>query len=224
MIELKEVSLEYQNGTLALNNINLHIGVGELVYITGPSGSGKTSLLKLLMGMEYPTSGTVTVMGKSLNKAKPRKIRGIRKKIGPVLQEVKLIPGRTAMENVLMGVRFLNFSWAEKKASSAAAIETVGLSHKAYNMVENLSLGELQRVVLARAIARKPALIIADEPTGNLDHDNAVNIFNILSSLQQQNKTVIAATHATHLFESKKNITIIHMDQGNISIEKRGDV
>lgn len=221
MIELKEVSLEYQNGILALKDINLHIGQGELVYIAGPSGSGKTSLLKLLMGMENPTAGTVTVLGKSLTNAKPRKISRIRRKIGPVFQDLKLIPGRTALENVLMGVRFLNFSWAKKNENALIAIERVGLAHKAYSMVENLSLGELQRVALARAIAREPKIIIADEPTANLDHDNAVNIFNILSSLKNQNITVIVATHATHLFDPKENFTLIRMDQGSISIEKR---
>ena len=155
MIELKEVSLEYQNGTLALKDINLHIGQGELVYIAGPSGSGKTSLLKLLMGMENPTAGTVTVLGKSLTNAKPRKISRIRRKIGPVFQDLKLIPGRSALENVLMGVRFLNFSWAKKNENALIAIERVGLSHKAYSMVENLSLGEL-RVVL-QELSRGPS-------------------------------------------------------------------
>lgn len=224
MIELKGVSLKYQNGTLALDNIDLHIQQGELVYIIGPSGSGKTSLLKLLMGMEYPTEGTVRVMGQDLNVAKPRKIRAIRQNIGPVFQELKLIRGRTTSENVLMAIRFLPLSMHEKKANAATAIEKVGLSHKAYTMVEDLSLGEQQRVALARAMARNPKLIIADEPTGNLDQDNAVNIFNLLTSFHQQNMTIIVATHATHLIESQKNATIIRMDQATISVEKRGDV
>lgn len=223
MIELKEVSLRYQDGTLALNNLNFEIGIGELVYITGPSGSGKTSLLKLLMGMMLPTSGTVKVMGQSISEAKPRLIRSMRKKIGPVFQEIKLVPGRSSMENVLMGIRFLNFSRKKMRENAALALGNVGLSHKAQSMVENLSWGESQRVAIARAIARNPGLIIADEPTGNLDHDNAVNILNILSSFQKQNTTVIVATHATHLIEHEKNITIIRMLGGNASIEKRGE-
>ncbi|MGI6086119.1 MAG: cell division ATP-binding protein FtsE [Acetivibrionales bacterium] len=223
MIEVKEVSLRYQDGTLALNNIDLIIGKGELAYITGPSGSGKTSLLKLLMGMEYPTSGTVKVLGKSLWEVKPEDIRRMRRRVGPVFQELKLVPGRSAMENVLMGIRFLDFSRKEMRENAAHALEKVGLSHKAHSTVENLSWGEAQRVAIARAIARKPELILADEPTGNLDHDNAVNILNILASFRQNNTSVIVATHATHLIENQKNFTIIQMDHGTVSVEKRGD-
>lgn len=223
MIEAKEVSLRYRDGTLALNNINLTIGEGEIVYITGPSGSGKTSLLKLILGMELPTSGTVKVMGKQISGEKTEELRSLRKKIGPVFQELKLVPGRSAIENVMMGIRFLDFSRQEIKKNAADALEKVGLSHKAHSMVENLSWGEAQRVSIARAIARNPGLILADEPTGNLDHDNAINILNILTSFRQKNTSVVVATHATHLIENQKNITIIRVNQGNISIEKRGD-
>ncbi|NLO98689.1 MAG: ATP-binding cassette domain-containing protein [Clostridiaceae bacterium] len=222
MIEVKDVSLRYRDGTLALNNINLTIGESELVYLTGPSGSGKTSLLKLIMGMEYPTSGIVRVMGQSIPEEKPEDLRNMRKRIGPVFQELKLVPGRSAMENVLMGIRFLDFSRQEIKENAADALEKVGLAHKADSMVENLSWGEAQRVAIARAIARKPGLILADEPTGNLDHDNAVNILNILASFRQKNTSVIVATHATHLIENQRNITIIRMSGGNLTVEKRG--
>ena len=204
MIEAKEVSLRYRDGTLALNNINLTIGEGEIVYITGPSGSGKTSLLKLILGMELPTSGTVKVMGKQISGEKTEELRSLRKKIGPVFQELKLVPGRSAIENVMMGIRFLDFSRQEIKKNAADALEKVGLSHKAHSMVENLSWGEAQRVSIARAIARNPGLILADEPTGNLDHDNAVNILNILTSFRQKNTSVVVATHATHLIENQK--------------------
>lgn len=222
MIEVKDVSLRYRDGTLALNNINLIIGESELVYLIGPSGSGKTSLLKLIMGMEYPTSGIVRVMGQSIPEEKPEDLRNMRKRIGPVFQELKLVPGRSAMENVLMGIRFLDFSRQEIKENAADALEKVGLAHKANSMVENLSWGEAQRVAIARAIARKPGLILADEPTGNLDHDNAVNILNILASFRQKNTSVIVATHATHLIENQRNITIIRMSSGNLTVEKRG--
>jgi cell division transport system ATP-binding protein len=146
----------------------------------------------------------------------------MRKRIGPVFQELKLVPGRSAMENVLMGIRFLDFSRQEIKENAADALEKVGLAHKADSMVENLSWGEAQRVAIARAIARKPGLILADEPTGNLDHDNAVNILNILASFRQKNTSVIVATHATHLIENQRNITIIRMSGGNLTVEKRG--
>ena len=223
MIEVKEVFLRYRDGTLALNNIDLTIGNSELVYLTGPSGSGKTSLLKLIMGMEYPTLGTVKVMGQVISGEKSEDLRNMRKRIGPVFQELKLVPGRSAMDNVLMGIRFLDLTRQEIKENAEDALEKVGLSHKAHSMVENLSWGEAQRVAIARAIARKPRLILADEPTGNLDHDNAINILNILASFRQRNTSVVVATHATHLIENQRNITIIRMDQGNISVDKRGD-
>ncbi|HBR02821.1 MAG TPA: ABC transporter [Ruminiclostridium sp.] len=223
MIEVKGVSLRYPDGTLALKELDLTIKEGELVYITGPSGSGKTSLLKLLMGMEYPTLGSVKVLGQPIVNGEFGGIRNIRKRIGPVFQELKLVPGRNALENVMMGIRFLDFSRREMKENSVVALEKVGLGHKALSPVENLSWGEAQRVAIARAIARKPGLILADEPTGNLDHDNAVNILNILSSFQQQNTSVVITTHATHLIENQRNITIVHMNNGVISVEKRGD-
>lgn len=216
MIDIKGVKLKYPDGTLALDDINLQVKDGELVYITGASGAGKTSLLKLIMGMETPTEGTVDVLGHRISEGNIKDIRVVRQRVGPVLQEIKLVQGRTATENVMMGIRFLGFSKRELKANASDALMKVGLLHKAYSMVENLSWGEAQRVAIARAMARNPAIIIADEPTGNLDHDNAVNIFNILSSFQRQGTAVIIATHATHLIENQKNITLIQMEMGKI--------
>jgi len=221
MIEAKDVSLKYQEGTLALQNVNLEIKPGELVFITGPSGSGKTSLLKLIMGMEYPTSGSLTVFGQPMTKRRGRRIRRLRKKVGPVFQEFQLIEGRTAMENVMIGMRFLGKRPRKMKDDAKNALTRVGLIHKAKSMVENLSWGEAQRVAIARAVARKPALILADEPTGNLDHDNALNILALLTSFRDQNTAVIITTHATHLIENYENATFIHVDKGNITVERR---
>jgi len=221
MIEAKDVSLKYQEGTLALQNVNLEIKPGELVFITGPSGSGKTSLLKLIMGMEYPTSGSLKVFGQPMTKRRGRRIRRLRKKVGPVFQEFQLIEGRTAIENVMIGMRFLGKTPRKMKEDAKNALTRVGLIHKAKSMVENLSWGEAQRVAIARAVARKPALILADEPTGNLDHDNALNILALLTSFRDQNTAVIITTHATHLIENYENATFIHVDKGNITVERR---
>jgi cell division transport system ATP-binding protein len=220
MIEAKNVSLIYPDGTQALKNINLTIKPGELVYITGPSGSGKTSLLKLFMGMEYVTDGKLIVLGQTMEKGKNGGIHKLRKVIGPVFQEFKLIEGRTALENVMMGMRFLGRSPKKIKVEAENALRRVGLEHKTHTRVERLSWGEAQRVAIARAVARKPALILADEPTGNLDQDNALNILHILTSFKDSNIAVVITTHATHLIDGDENATFVRVNSGVITIEK----
>ena len=221
MIDATDVSLRYQDNTLALSEVNLEVKQGELVYITGPSGSGKTSLLKLLMGMEYPTSGTLTILGQQIRRNEYRRIRKLRRRIGPVFQEFKLIEGRTALENVMTGMRFLGIKPGRMKEEAFAALDRVGLGHKKYSLVENLSWGEAQRVAIARAVARKPSIILADEPTGNLDHDNAMNIIELLRSFKDIDTTVIITTHATHLIENQQDATFVHVEAGKITVERR---
>lgn len=220
MIEANEVSLVYKDGTQALKNINITIKPGDLVYITGPSGSGKTSFLKLLIGMEYPTSGSLKVFGKTIKKGHGRRIRKMRKKIGPVFQEFRLIEKRTALENVMIGMRFLGISPKKMKTEAINALKKVGLEHKIRTKVENLSWGESQRVAIARAVARKPKLLLADEPTGNLDHDNAINILKLLNSFRDDQTAVIITTHATHLIQDQKDATYIRVNKGEFTIEQ----
>lgn len=220
MIEVKDVSLIYPDGTKALKKISLDIKPGELVYITGPSGSGKTSLLKLLIGMEYASEGELRVLNEIMNKGNEHRIRKLRKMIGPVFQEFKLIEGRTAQENVMMGMRFLGFAPKRMREDAEDALRRVGLGHKLHTHVENLSWGEAQRVAIARAVARKPVLILADEPTGNLDHDNALNILELLTSFKDSNTAVVITTHATHLIEGAKNATFIRVNSGEITVQR----
>ena len=222
VIEAKDVSLIYSDGTVALKDVNLNVGPGEIVYITGPSGSGKTSLLKLVMGIEYPTKGHLKVMNQDMLKEQASNIRRLRRNMGPVFQEFKLIKGRTALENVILGMRFLGLSPSRIKEDANNALEKVGLGHKKLSLVEKLSWGESQRVAIARAVARKPALILADEPTGNLDLDNALNILEILTSLRDERTSVIITTHATHLIEDAEEGKFIRVDGGNIRLERRG--
>lgn len=222
MIISENVSLIYPDKTQALFDVNLEIKPGELVYITGPSGSGKTSFLKLLMGMEFPTSGSLSVLGETINKSNYGNIQNLRRKIGPVFQEFKLIQGRTALENVMMGMRFLGIKPKLMKEQAHEALEKVGLGHKKYSKVENLSWGESQRVAIARAVARKPLLILADEPTGNLDYDNAINILKLLKSFREEDITVIITTHATHLINNEKDAMFINVYKGRITAERKG--
>lgn len=220
MIIVKDVSLIYPDGTKALKNVDLDIKPGELVYITGPSGSGKTSLLKLILGMEYPTTGSVTVLGNSIKKNNTSKIRKVRKSIGPVFQEFKLIEGRTAFENVMIGMRILGISPKQMKLRAGEALEKVGLGHKKLSKVENLSWGESQRVAIARAVARKPSIILADEPTGNLDYDNAINILGLLKTFIDKDTAIIITTHATHLIKDDKDAIFIRVDNGKVDVER----
>ncbi|HHX75201.1 MAG TPA: ATP-binding cassette domain-containing protein [Firmicutes bacterium] len=215
MIAAKNVSLQYPDGTMALRNINLTVEPGELVYITGPSGSGKTSLLKLLMAMEFPTAGTLEILGHSYSKGQTGPIRRLRRVLGPVFQDFKLIKGRTALENIMLGMRFLGTPSSEMKKAAAAALARVGLEKKAATPVENLSWGECQRISIARALARKPLLILADEPTGNLDRGNALNILELLTGCTDGQTAVIITTHATHLIPEKQN-RIIRLNSGVI--------
>lgn len=192
-----------------------------MVYITGPSGSGKTSFLKLLMGIEYPTTGSLKVLEQPITNGQTTEIRQLRRSIGPVFQEFQLLKGRTAMDNVILGMRFLDFPKGQLKEDARNALEKVGLEQKAFSLVENLSLGEQQRVAIARAVARQPAIILADEPTGNLDKDNALNILELLASFQDNKTTVIVSTHVTHLLISGKNTSLLTIDKGNMRREGR---
>lgn len=223
MIRANNVSLTYRDGTVALRDVNLEVKEGEFVYIVGPSGSGKTSLLKLLMGIEFPSSGSLFVMDQPMIKNEMRNIRRLRRSIGPVFQEFRLISGRTALENVLMGMRFLDIPKRQMVDNAKNALIKVGLEHKASAMVDKLSYGEAQRVAIARALARKPRLILADEPTGNLDYDNAINIMNLLYTLKDKNTTVLVTTHATHLIHNYDEASIIRVESGRIRVEHRGE-
>ena len=220
IIKASDVSLVYRDGTKALSNVNIEIMPGELVYITGPSGSGKTSLLKLLMGMEYPSSGSLKVMGVDIKKGHSRKIQEMRRNIGPIFQEFKLIEGRTTLENVCMGMRFLGIKPSRIKEEAINALIRVGLENKIHSKVDNLSWGQAQRVAIARAVVRKPKILLADEPTGNLDHENAVSMLRLLSSFCDSNTTVVITTHATHLIENQINATYIQVNKGELTVSK----
>ncbi|NLK68956.1 MAG: ATP-binding cassette domain-containing protein [Clostridiaceae bacterium] len=223
MIQAKDISLQYADGTMGLYNSDFTVKAGEFIYIVGPSGSGKTSLLKLLMGIEFPSTGSLYVMGQAIRKRELKKIRNMRRHIGPIFQEFKLIQGRTAYENVIMGMRFLDIPKRQMKLNAKDALERVGLENKSSVLVERLSFGEAQRVAIARAIARKPALILADEPTGNLDQDNAINIMDLLNSIKDKNTTVLVTTHATHLIDNYPNASLIRIEKGRVTIERRGE-
>lgn len=216
-IELEDICLKYPDGTYGLNNVDIKVKKGDLIYLVGESGSGKTSLLKLLLGIEYKTSGKLRVLGEDLSRDNKDNIRKIRQSIGPVFQEFKLIKGRTAMENIIMGIRFLDIGIKDSREYAEEIMSKVGLSNKKESLVENLSYGERQRVAIARAIIRKPKIILADEPTGNLDKKNAINILNLFTELKDEKTTIIITTHATDLIEKREKSIIYNMNNGKLT-------
>lgn len=218
MIEAKNLNLIYKDGTHGVTDVNLLIPQGKLAYITGASGSGKTSFIKLLLGIEKPSSGSLDVIGYSMEKISSRQLRSLRQQIGPIFQDFKLLNGRTVYDNVLVGLRFLDFTDEMTHELSLNAMEKVGLSHKVHAPVENLSYGERQRVAIARAVARKPRLIIADEPTGNLDMKNALIVLDLLKSFRSKDTSVIITTHALSLIEDEKDAIHIHVKDTKMSV------
>ncbi len=222
MISARGVSLIYPDGTVALKNIDLEVSTGELICLIGPSGSGKTSLLKLLMGVLPPTVGELHVLGENLNETAKQNIRAIRRLMGPVFQDFKLMSGRTVWENVILGMQIIGTAPDKMKQDAAATLARVGLENKSSSLIENLSWGERQRVTIARAVVRSPRLILADEPTGNLDHDNAVNILELLSSFVDKETSVIITTHALHLINKKHTYRIFKLHQGEMIEYGRG--
>ncbi|NLM06579.1 MAG: ATP-binding cassette domain-containing protein [Tissierellia bacterium] len=216
MIETKNLNFYYKDGTLGVSDVNLNIGEGEKVFITGESGSGKSTFLKLILGIVKPSEGEFTVLGRDMNKLSKGELRLLRTEIGPVFQEFRLIKGRTALENVAISLRFTDVKKKDIYTRSKDFLTRVGLEEKMKTLVDNLSYGQLQRVAVARALARNPKLLIADEPTGNLDHDNAINTIKLLTDLKEDHQTVIITTHQTGLIPTDGDIRRLTVKRGQI--------
>lgn len=198
-VALHNVSKTYRNGSRALINVNLQIHKGDFLFITGPSGSGKSTLLKLLYGQERPTEGIVTVEGSALNRLKGNQLAMMRRRIGIVFQDYKLIPRRTVAENVAFVLWAQGYTRKEIHRRLWPTLKMVGLQDKAQCFPNELSGGEQQRVSIARAVVGTPPLLLADEPTGNLDSENSLQVIKILKKLNSIGITVIVTTHNEHL-------------------------
>lgn len=195
MIELKNVIKKYPNGITALKGIDLSIDQGEFVYIVGTSGSGKSTLIKTLYREEKVTSGIIKVNEYDLVRMKDRRVPYLRRELGVVFQDYRLLPRLTAYENVAYAMEVIEKRPEEIKTRVIEVLEMVGLKDKIRRYPNELSGGEQQRVAIARAITNKPSVLIADEPTGNLDPDTSDEIMEIIERINQQNTTVIMATH-----------------------------
>jgi cell division transport system ATP-binding protein len=199
IIQLKQVTKIYSNGCRALAQVDLQVKRGDFLFITGASGSGKSTLLKLLYGEESATQGEVVVNGSALSDLRGDRLAQLRRQIGIVFQDYKLIPRRTVSENVAFVLWAQGFTRKEIQRRLEPALKMVGLQHKANCFPDELSGGEQQRVSIARAVVNTPPLLLADEPTGNLDPDNAWQVIKILRKLNAIGITVVVTTHDEQL-------------------------
>ena len=212
-IELKDVYKVYKNGVTGLAGVNLKIKKGDFVFIIGHTASGKSTLIKLLYREEKPTKGSVTVGGINVAKLRNSKIYKLRRKIGIVFQDYKLLPKLTVYENVAYPLESYGLSSAEIRPLVLAALEQVGLSHKVRSFPYELSGGEQQRVCIARAIVNKPKLLLYDEPTGNLDPDTSKEIMDVINKINKElGTTVVMATHDKDIVNRMKKRVVVIKD------------
>ncbi|OUP69185.1 cell division ATP-binding protein FtsE [Anaerotruncus colihominis] len=221
MIEFVNVSKVYKNtGTHALNNFSLSVDRGEFVFVVGPSGAGKSTFIKLMMREEKPSSGEVYVNGQNLVRMKRRKVPYYRRTLGVVFQDFRLIPNMNVYDNVAFALRVTNVSGKEIRSRVPYILGLVGLSHKAKSLPEQLSGGEQQRVALARALVNNPPLIIADEPTGNIDPDLSFEIVDLLSEINKCGTTIVMVTHE-HTLVNEFDHRVITIDEGTVISDDR---
>ncbi|MGK7926620.1 MAG: cell division ATP-binding protein FtsE [Spirulina sp.] len=215
MVRLQEISKVYADGTSCLQNVNLNLKRGDFVFITGASGAGKSTLLKLLYGEELPSAGRVYVNGCDVDRLKGDRLAKFRRRVGVIFQDYKLIPNRTVAENVAFVLQAQGKRQHEIKRRLLPTLKMVGLSHKADSFPDRLSGGEQQRVSIARAIVGTPPLLLADEPTGNLDVENAAQILRTLQNLNTYGATIIVTTHDRQLAALSKR-PILQLHQGHL--------
>lgn len=223
MIQLTNVSKVYDNGIKAVDNVTLRIEQGEFVYIVGPSGSGKSTFMKLLNREERVTSGKISVGKYSMDQIKDKDIPFLRRYVGVIFQDFKLLQRLTVFENVAYALEVTGKSRKEIKERVSEVLELVGLRHKVDQYPDELSGGEQQRVAIARAIANNPSILIADEPTGNLDPENAREIFKLLERINRKGTSIIMGTHNNQLVNEFKH-RLVQIDNGRvIRDEFKGD-
>lgn len=211
MIRLRNVSKEY-DGRRVLRGIDVQVEAGEFIFLTGPSGAGKTTLLRLLYAAERPTAGEVWVAGHRVDQLSQSRMPELRRKVGVIFQDFKLLRRKTVLENLTFVLRFHGVAPREAHRRAYQVLKRLGLHHRQSALPESLSGGEQQRVAIARALAYQPRLILADEPTGNLDADLAGELLSLLCDINYQGATVLVATHDHSLLDSIPARTLILHD------------
>jgi len=215
VIETQSLAKTYGRGMYALRDLNLTIDKGEFAFLTGPSGAGKSTLLRLLLLEERPSEGEVIVGGRTLSKLTRDEVQAYRRTVGFVFQDFKLIQTKTVFENVSFVLRVLGESIEQQRRATYQVLKWVGLQHRLNALPHELSGGEQQRVAIARALVNEPHLVLADEPTGNLDPDLSLEIMNLFREMNSRGTTVLVATHDRELIKWVGR-RVIQLDQGSL--------
>ena len=212
MIEAYHVSKTYARGVYALRDLSLRIDKGDFVFLTGPSGAGKSTLLRLLLRQDVPSEGQLMVGGRNLATLTPRQVQAYRRSLGFVFQDFKLLPAKTVIENVSFVPRVLGMAESQQQRRTFQVLKWVGLQHRMNAYPEELSGGEQQRIAIARSLVNDPAIILADEPTGNLDPDLSLEIMNLFREINARGTTVVVATHDRELIRrvGRRTLTLDH--------------
>jgi cell division transport system ATP-binding protein len=215
VIEAYHLSKTYSRGVYALRELSLQVEKGEFVFLTGPSGAGKSTFLRLLLREDLPSEGQLMVSGRSLADLRPREVQAYRRSVGFVFQDFKLIPRKDVFENVAFVLRVLGAPEAQQRRKAFQVLKWVGLQHRMSAFPAELSGGEQQRVAIARALVNDPSVLLADEPTGNLDPDLSLDIMNLFREINARGTTVVVATHDRELIRQvgRRALTL---DQGRI--------
>jgi cell division transport system ATP-binding protein len=215
MIQLFHVTKKYAPGAPALSDVSLHVEKGEFVFLTGASGAGKTTLLRLVFRDEVPSSGQVMVNKENVATMRARRIPELRRQIGVVFQDFKLLPRKTVFENVAYATRVVGLSPREQRTRTYQVLEMLGLNHRLHSYPEQISGGEQQRVAIARALVNRPRILLADEPTGNLDPDLSREIVSLFKDINSHGTTVLIATHDREMIRSMGR-RVIALDRGHL--------
>jgi len=212
MIEARQVSKLYGRGVYALRELSLRVDKGEFVFLTGPSGAGKSTLLRLLLRQDVPTEGDLIVGGRDLAALTPGQVQSYRRSLGFIFQDFKLLPRKTVIENVALVPRVLGVPLTLQQRKTFQVLKWVGLQHRMNAYPQELSGGEQQRIAIARALVNDPLIILADEPTGNLDPDLSLEIMNLLREVNARGTTVVVATHDRELIRrvGRRALTLDH--------------
>jgi cell division transport system ATP-binding protein len=215
VIEAYHVSKTYARGVFALRDLSLRVEKGDFVFLTGPSGAGKSTLLRLLLRQDVPSEGQLIVGGRNLATLTTRQVQSYRRSLGFVFQDFKLLPAKTVLENVSFVPRVLGMGDAQQQRRTFQVLKWVGLQHRMSAYPLELSGGEQQRIAIARALVNDPAIILADEPTGNLDPDLSLEIMNLFREINARGTTVVVATHDRELIR-RVGRRAVTLDHGNI--------
>ena len=222
MLRLENVTKVYDGGVVAVKDVNIDINKGEFVFLVGPSGSGKSTLIRLMMREDIPTNGDIWIAGKHASVLSPWRVPQLRRSIGTVFQDFKLLPNKTVYENVAFAMEVTGKSRSDIKAQVPQVLKLVGLSEMADRYPRSLSGGEQQRVSIARAFVNRPLILLADEPTGNLDPATSVGIMRILDRINRTGTTVVMATHDHAIVDAMRR-RVVQLDRGRVTRdESRG--